>query len=149
MVQELSAPTAMGRILQPRVFKKVFIRQRESGSWVWIRALEQTIDLYGWGETYPVGGDFFNPSNNDGKQRLFRAQSRRQGGGIPMMIGRHASIHRKQPHTYNSFRASSQITLSDLAELAHFTKIDWAWMKRPCGQYWSREEWACAYEAVR
>ena len=45
----------------------------------------------------------------------------------------------------NAFKVTSNTGLFDLAELAHFTKVDWNWMESLCGQRIDRERWADRY----
>ncbi len=47
----------------------------------------------------------------------------------------------------NAFKVTSNVGLFDLAELGHFTKVDWYWMQSPKSGRVLRAEWEARYLA--
>ena len=114
-----------------------------------MRAKQATVDYFGWSEEFDSYADHAASVSPTGNGRLFRARPRKRSGGIPMVIGRGTDHHRPGPQNRFRFHVSSNASLLDIAELAHFTLGDWDWITRPNGTPWTREQWGCAYDAGR
>ena len=123
--------------------------QTKSGKAKTLHSLRATADYYGWTEAFPewIGEESFteggrtylqcpsrrgHPQNSSGR-RLFICRSRSRVG---------------QPRGFtNAFKVSSNTGLFELAELAHFTKINWYWMSDMTYGRVSREDWERRYAA--
>jgi hypothetical protein len=75
------------------------------------------------------------------------------GGGWTVATGFRPKVGGRRHHLYLAddqwatagkkrvaFRIGSNVTKRDLAELLHFTQVDWTGCKELTGPYWSREE---------
>lgn len=126
---------------QPQ-FVGLLVRKYANGQSVWIKCLRATAEYYGWTAAYDVIGETAPASS---KQREFITD--RVGRWRPDLGGRKLRICRAESREgypagkTNSFRISSKVRNSDLAELAHLTKADWHWMETTCGQRWTRDQW--------
>lgn len=112
-------------------------------------ALRTTADYYGWTEEFEP----WRPKvvYSQGGYDFCHDVGRR--GGLKHLGGRRHRICRS-PKTSgmprgmtNQFRVSNSCGLAELAELAHFTKVDWHWMDCPFGERITRERWEGIYQA--
>ena len=130
-------------------YVKLLLHRPEKGLDRWLIALRATADYYGWTEEFKVwspkpvevigGLTFFRDPGRLGemfcepgrRHRICRSPSR---GGNPRGMT-------------NQFKVSNSCTITDLAELANFTKRDWYWMSGPTGERISRIHWSSLYQA--
>ena len=123
--------------LQPKVGSKYLI------------ALRSTADYYGWTEEFEPWRP--KPAGMSGGIALVRDPGRR--GEMFCEAGRRHRICRsKSTGGYpkgmtNQFKVSANCGLADLAELAHFTLVDWEWMSSPFGERISRARWEEMFQA--
>ena len=123
--------------------------ETKSGNAKTLHALRATADYYGWTEEFEEW--VAKPVESSGKYVLLRGPGRRGhpqcSGGRRMRISRSPSRAGQAAGLVNAFKVSSNTGLFDLAELAHFTKIDWNWMTDVSYQRVSREDWERRYAA--
>ena len=121
--------------------------QTKSGKAKTLKALRSTADYYGWTDEFEewIGETFVGP----GGRILLRDVSRRGhpecSGGRRMRISRSPSRSGQAAGLVNAFKVSSNTGLFDLAELAHFTKVEWHWMTDVGYQRVSRADWERRY----
>ena len=129
-------------------YVKLLIRRPTKGPDRWLRALRATADYYGWTEEFEV----WSPKlvETSGGYQLCRDPGRRgfhhSEGGRRHRISRHPSLHGNPAGFVNAFVVSRACNLTDLAELAQFTKGDWHWMTNPVGERITRARWSKFYE---
>jgi len=129
---------------------KLRLGETSRGTGKWLQAYRATADYYGWTKEFPIwtpktvlveGGRTFavepgrrgGPGQQGGRShRICRAQTT---GGFPAGFT-------------NRFKVSTNVGLFDLAELAHFTDVDWHWMTGPTGDRVSRAAWEERYQAT-
>ena len=121
--------------------------ETKSGNAKKLHAYRSTADYYGWTQHFPtwVGEvDFFE----GGRGFLFDPGRR---GHPQCSSGRRVRICRSPVKSgfpagfTNAFKVTSNVGLFDLAELAHFTSVDWEWMTDPTGCRVSRADWERRY----
>ena len=118
-----------------------------SGNVKTLHALRSTADYYGWTENFEewIGETFVGPG---GKTLLFDAGRRGHpqcSPGRRIRISRSPDKHRYAAGFVNAFKISHGTGLFDLAELAHFTKVDWNWMESLDGERVDRARWEDRY----
>ena len=127
---------------------KLLIWRPDKGSDRWVRALRSTADYYGWTEEFPVwtpklaataGG--YGYCYDPGRRGFHHSE-----GGRRHRISRHPSRNGMPPGFVNAFVVSNACNLTDLAELAHFTKVEWHWMTSPVGERITRDRWSRMYD---
>ena len=127
---------------------KLLIWRPEKGSDRWVRALRSTADYYGWTEEFPVwspktvgfsGG--YELAMDPGRRGFHHSE-----GGRRHWISRYPSRHGQKAGFVNAFVVSKACNLTDLAELANFTKVEWHWMTSPVGERIERARWSRMYE---
>lgn len=125
------------------------IGETKGGQAKLLHALRATSDYYGWTEEFPVWVG--KRVDNDSGYQFVRDPGRRGHpqcmGGTRLRISRSPDKSRYARGLTNAFKVSANTGLLDLAELAHFTKVDWYWMESLCGQRIDRERWADRYAA--
>ena len=113
-------------------------------------ALRTTADYYGWTQEFePWSPKVVETIGN----RVFVSDPGRRGEMFCEAGRRHRIC--RSPKTAgmpkgmtNQFKVSANCGLADLAELAHFTLVDWHWMSSPHGERISRERWEEMYQAT-
>ena len=125
------------------------IGETKGGHQKLLHALRSTSDYYGWTEEFPV---WIGKKVENASGYQFLMDPGRRGhpqcmGGRRIRISRSPDKSRYARGLTNAFKVSSKTGLLDLAELAHFTKVDWYWMESLCGQRLDREVWADRYAA--
>ena len=115
----------------------------------WVIALRTTADYYGWTEEFPrwrpqgavtVGGrTYIQDPGRRGNLALM--------GGTRLRICRSPKTAGMPAGFTNAFRVSTSCSVLDLAELAHFTQVDWYWMEGPSGERISRERWEAIWQS--
>ncbi len=115
-----------------------------------LHALRSTADYYGWTQEFPIwiGKEIVSP---DG--RVYYRDPGRRGhpqcsGGRRIRISRSPDKHRYAAGFTNAFKVSHGTGLFDLAELAHFTKVDWHWMESLDGERVDRSRWLDRYAGI-
>lgn len=132
-----------------RKYIKLLLSRTEGKADRWLIALRTTADFYGWTETYPL----WEPrvTHALGKFTCFQEPGRKgqmfTEGGKRLRICRHPTSSGYPRGMTNSFKVSSNCTLSDVAEVAHFVKVDWYWMLSPYGERISRIRWEDMYQS--
>ena len=123
--------------------------ETKSGHAKTLHALRSTADYYGWSEAFPEWVGKLEPTQ--GERSFLRDPGRRGhpqcSGGKRLRISRSPVIATYKAGFVNAFKVSANTGLFDLAELAHFTKVDWYWMESTNRQRISRERWADRYAA--
>lgn len=121
--------------------------QTKSGNAKTLHALRSTADYYGWTEAFPewVGEIQFFEGD-----RGFLIDTGRRGhpqcsGGKRLRISRSKSKRGNPAGFTNAFKVSANTGLFDLAELAHFTKVDWEWMEDTSYARIDRTRWEDRY----
>ena len=115
----------------------------------WISALRSTADYYGWTKEFEV----WTPKviRTEGRysfhQRPNRSGRGHAEGGTRLRISRSQSRSGNPAGLTNQFKASNSCRLIDLAELAHFTDVDWHWLETFDGERFSRAHWEEIYQA--
>ncbi len=112
-----------------------------------LHAMRSTANYYGWTDYFEewVGETFVGPG---GKTILFDPGRRGHpqcSGGRRIRISRSPNKHRYAAGFTNAFKVSHGTGLFDLAELAHFTKVDWHWMESLDGERVNRARWEDRY----
>ena len=130
-------------------FVKLVIYRDSAGEARWIQALRTTADYYGWTEEFePWRPKVVGESN--GYQLFYFPHRQGRGvasGGRRIRICRSTSKNGHPHGLTNQFTVSNSCRAIDLAELAHFTKVDWNWMSSPVGTRISRDRWEEIYQA--
>ena len=114
-----------------------------------LHALRTTADYYGWTkefEEWSLKAEF-----EEGGRRFGIDPGRRGhpqcSSGYRVRICR-SPVRDGLPAGFtNAFKVTANTGLFDLAELAHFTDVEWYWMTTKTGERVSREEWAARYAA--
>jgi len=122
---------------------RLILRTRENGDLLTIGCREATAKAFGWLEYFETYEQRCSRLVREGR-RVFKCKtySARQAGiGRPIRIG--CDDNRRY-----IIRTSSRVRVTDLAELAHFTRGPWLWMDRPDGRRWAREQWARHWDKV-
>ena len=124
-------------------YTKLLLWRPEKGPDRWLIALRTTADYYGWTKEFELwspkaamvteGYTYFRDPGRLGE--MFCEPGRRH------RISRSPSRNGYPRGMSNQFKVSQSCTLVDLAELAHFTNVDWHWMTEPSGARVSREKW--------
>ena len=129
-------------------YVKLVIGLQNSERSKYLIALRTTADYYGWTEEFEpwtpktvetAGG--YVVSRDPG-----RRGSLKLAGGKRLRLCRSNSTQGMPAGLTNAFRVSARCRVSDLAELAHFTKGDWHWMEGLFGERISRERWEAIYQ---
>ena len=121
--------------------------ETKSGKPKKLHALRATANYYGWLEYFPEWT--FQPEFEQGG-RLFGIDPGRRGhpqcsSGRRLRICRSPSKDGFPAGFTNAFKVTSNTGLLDLAELAHFTTVDWEWMQDVSYQRVSRADWERRY----
>ena len=125
------------------------LHEKPSGRLSWVRAQRANADAFGWTKEFDTEVEHRAKKSPTGLIQFSKKSVRQKLGGNKMMLGFSSDHYRPAAQTRFSFRVSSNATLLDCAELAHFTEGDWKWMTTPDGVKRTREEWASFYAAGR
>ena len=121
--------------------------ETRTGSAKTLHSLRSTADYYGWTQEFEEW--VAEPVGTAGKYVILRDPGRRGhpqcSGGYRLRICRSRERTGFPKGFTNAFKVSANTGLFDLAELAHFTKVDWHWMSTKTGERVSRERWADRY----
>ena len=129
------------------VYVTLKLGQTKSGKPKKLHALRATANYYGWLEKFEEWT--LEPEFEQGG-RLFGRDPGRRGhpqcsSGRRLRICRSASKDGFPAGFTNAFKVTSNTGLLDLAELAHFTTVDWEWMQDVSYQRVSRADWERRY----
>ena len=123
------------------------IGETKSGQPKKLHALRTTADYYGWTKHFPI----WVAKRIDGPGKYVFALDPGRSGHPQNSSGYHVRICRSPvtsglPAGFtNRFKVTSNTGLFDLAELAHFTDVDWEWMEGPTTGRVSRADWERRY----
>ena len=121
--------------------------QTKSGRAKKLHALRTTANYYGWTKKFEEWS--IEPEFEQGGRIFGRDPGRR--GHPQCSSGYHVRICRSPvtsglPAGFtNRFKVTKNTGLLDLAELAHFTDVDWEWMESPTSGRVSRADWERRY----
>ena len=114
-----------------------------------LHALRSTADYYGWTKEFEEWT--LKPEVEQGGRAYGRDPGRRghpqNSSGYRIRICRTSDLDGFPAGFTNAFKVTTNTGLFDLAELAHFTDVEWYWMTTRTGERVSREEWAARYAA--
>ena len=134
---------------RPDDMLKLVLRRQKSGAARYLNAWRATADFYGWTEAF----DLWAPpvvSSQGGYNFSYMPQRSGRGherGGKNIRICRSPSRDGNPKGFTNRFTVSKSCTKFELAEIAHFTNVDWYWMESVTGERLSRDRWEAIYEA--
>ena len=145
-------PTLMSRGATGSVsndYVKLLLGREEGKRDKYLISLRTTANYYGWTKEFEEWAP--KPINNIGKYQLFidpgRKWDLRMHGGRRHYICRSPVTGGYPKGMTNAFKVSRTCGLLDLAELAHFTDIEWHWMSSPYGERISRDHWERIYQS--
>ena len=121
--------------------------ETKSGRAKKLHALRSTANYYGWPEKFEEWS--LEAEFEEGGRRFGFDPGRR--GHPQCSSGYHVRICRSPskdgfPAGFtNRFKVTKNTGLFDLAELAHFTKVDWEWMETPTSGRLTRADWERRY----
>lgn len=123
--------------------------ETKSGATKKLTALKATADFYGWTDEYEP---WVAKTTIDAERRKFALDPGRRGfahgsSGYHVRIARSPSKEGLKAGFTNRFKVSRNTGLKDLAELAHFTKVDWTWMESPTSGRLAKDRWLARYAA--
>lgn len=130
-------------------YVKLLLERIEGKKDKWLMALRTTADYYGWSQEFPT----WTPKTaiEDGALVLVRDPGRRAEmfceTGTQLRISRSKSRNGHPARFVNRFKVSSNCTLWDIAEVAHFTHGDWYWMTSPVGTRVLKGNWEARYQS--
>ena len=146
---EMTSSRISNYVPKPHEHTSLVVRQAANGRLAWVRAMQATVDHFGWGEQFDT--EIEHRANNatggwiQGNYKTRRFSS--AGHQMTIWLGR--DRHRPGSGNRRNFRVAHGFTKEDTAELAHFTQGDWYWMTTPSGEVWSREQWLDLYSRLR
>ena len=133
----------------PTDYIKLLILRPITGPDRYLSALRATADYYGWTKEFEEWT--FQPEVEQGGRRFGRDPGRKGhpqcSSGYRVRICRSPVMNGLPAGFTNAFKVTSNVGLFDLAELAHFTDVDWEWMTDPTGCRISRAQWLDRYAA--
>ena len=130
-------------------FVKLLLERREGRKDKALIALRTTADFYGWTEAFPEWSP--RPIGTSGHYELIFDPGRK--GNLSMAPGRRHRICRSActagypKGLTNAFKLSRNCGMLELAEVAHFSQVEWHWMDSPYGERISRDRWEQIYQS--
>lgn len=128
-------------------FVTLKLGETKSGNAKTLHAYRSTANYYGWPESFPLW--IGEPASTQGGRTYLFQPSRRGhpqcSSGRRIRICRSPSKNGFPAGFTNAFKVSSNVGLFDLAELAHFTKVNWEWMQDLTGNRINRSDWERRY----
>ena len=112
-----------------------------------LHALRSTADYYGWTKKFEpwVGKLAFEQGGRTFLRDAGRRGHPQNSSGYRVRICRTSDLDGFPAGFTNAFKVTTNTGLFDLAELAHFTDVDWYWMSTRTGERISRERWEDRY----
>lgn len=132
-----------------RDYVKLLIERKTGTRDKYLIALRATADYYGWTKQFPAWRPRMAPGQSN-PNIVLRPSSRgelRTQAGTRLVISRAPSTAGWPTGKANAFKVSNNCTNLDLAEIAHFTDVDWYWMEGLYGQRVHRGRWEEIYAA--
>ena len=131
-----------------RDYVKLLLQRKTGTRDKYLIALRSTADYYGWTEEFPAWRPRQAPGQTNPNIVLCpsRRGERRTESGTRLVISRSPSTAGWPKGKANSFKVSNNCTNLDLAEIAHFTNVDWYWMEGLYGQRLHRDRWEEIYQ---
>ena len=130
-------------------YVKLLLERREGKRDKYLIALRTTADFYGWTQEW----EEWQPKSwtgTDGRQYC-RDPGRRGEmfceAGTQLRICREPSQGGWPSSKTNAFKVSHNCGFGEIAEIAHFTTVEWFWMTGPTGGRIKRESWEEIYQA--
>lgn len=125
------------------------IRETKSGNVICLLARKETAEFYGWTNHFERHIPGYYRDEATGVEYMNQPQRGRSKArfGMPIVISRHVSKSARKRTYTNQFRVSGEATITDLAQIAEFTDVDWYWMETPSGERRTREKWLSIHEA--
>ena len=126
---------------------KLVLRSLPSGQNSVVCVQKATAEFLGWTNHFPTYTEWVEQQRAGGNPIAlsFRKHEPRTQMGKPIRIGRGKDSRRNEAGLTHTFRIGSKVSIRDLAELAHFTEVDWEWMERPNRCRETREWWSWQY----
>ena len=147
-----SAPTSKVGAQAPSApdsYVKLLLHRPNASASKYLIAMRATADYYGWTKEFEV----WTPKPVDlGDDRTYFMDPGRKGHVMHEPGRRHRICRSPVTQGYpkgltNAFKVSRNCSLLDLAEVAHFTDVDWHWMDSPFGERIFRDHWERIYQA--
>ena len=128
---------------------KLLLERKQGQQDKYLIALRTTAEFYGWTEAFCEweskvlfsDGHYSYCAHPGNKGEMFCE------AGTRLRICRAPTRSGYPRGKTNSFKVSNNCTISDLAEVAHFTEGDWYWMSTPYGERIGRVRWDDIYQA--
>ncbi len=124
------------------------IGETKSGATKKLHALRTTADYYGWTKEFEEWS--FKTLFEQGGRSYGYAPSRRghpqNSSGYRVRICRSPVPGGLPAGFTNQFKVTRNTGLFDLAELAHFTDVDWEWMESPRSGRVKKADWLARYQ---
>ena len=129
-------------------YVKLRLSSTKGGRSCHLIAPRATAKFYGWTKAF----EEWAPPTYVGADGRTYAYDPGRKGAIHFKAGKQIRISRSEkraaypPGMTNAFRVSRTCTNFHLAELAHFTDVEWHWMYSMCGRRLSRGTWEEMYQ---
>ena len=112
-------------------------------------ALRATANYYGWTQEFE---EWTPRSIGEAGNYTYCIDPGRKGNliyasGMRLRICRSPKKQGMPAGLTNQFKVSRNCGLLDIAEIAHFTNVDWHWMDGPFGERIERARWERIYQA--
>ena len=129
-------------------YVKLLLEREEGKQDKYLIALRTTADYYGWTKHFPAwtprpaftSGGYVFAVDTGAKGEMFCE------AGTQLRVSR-SKVRSGFPRgQVNAFKVSTNCTLWDIAEVAHFTEGDWYWMTSPVGTRILRGNWEARYQ---
>ena len=131
-------------------YVKLLIKRSPGAPDKYLIALRTTADYYGWSKEFPTWRP--EPVETTGGKTFYRDPGRigslQTAGGRRHRICRTASTAGQPRGFTNQFRLSGSCGNAEIAELAHFTQVEWYWMEGLHGERITKERWEEMYQAI-
>ena len=109
-----------------------------------------TADYYGWSEEFEIWRPKtqFSAGGYDFVRMPCQAGAGIAESGRTLRIGRGPTAHSNPAGLTNQFKVSNCTGKFDLAELAHFTKVEWTWLEDMSGSRILRDHWEHIWQST-
>lgn len=124
------------------------LRTLPSGQYCTFRTRHATAELFGWDKVYVDKKVQFSLDHGDRGLSYFARAGSRKSRRFQRSIkfGRYLPEGSPTKTATHTVRLGSRVTAFDIAELAHFTDIDWDWLEGPDGRRHERRWWEAKYQ---
>lgn len=135
--------------MNPGLYVKLILWRGAGLKDKYLVAYRTTADYYGWTQEFEEwsprviaeAGNYAYCIDPGRKGNLAMASGKR------LRICRSPKKQGMPAGLTNQFKVSRNCSLLDIAEIAHFTKVEWHWMDGPFGERIERERWERIYQA--